>query len=347
MSEVGQQAGDLAEYWKYGLWFKDGQRDTQLLVEFEDTSTIKEPGAGALTLKAQGRDPHGLLREIRKAILRRRIGEEPEELLTLTGVTVARSALTTAMDGRVYDCGKRPVEARSFVAFFGDHEQELEEVRTTGEPPTIKISPRALTENEKPLPEVFISYAWGDDSPEGRLLTQAVEGLYAALELDGLHPILDRDQLHPGDLISAFIRRLTRADHAVAIVSDKYLRSPYCMFEIYKLWQKSQTEAEDMNQRVVPIVLPEVRIGNLVERAPYLRFWDEQAKSLEELIGNLGIKAGSKSQQEARLVREFAHHIDDILVFLSDVLMPRQLEAHVYDDFEAVRDALRRRLAMV
>ena len=36
--------------------------------------------------------------------------------------------------------------------------------------------------------------------------------------------------------------------------------------------------------------------------------------------------------------------IDDILVFLNDVLMPRQLEAHLDNDFQAVREALRRRL---
>src|SRR5262249_30846449 len=66
MSRIGRQAGDLAEYWKYGLWFKDGRRDSQLLVQFTNTSTDKAPGAGALELKAQGGDSQGLLREIRK-----------------------------------------------------------------------------------------------------------------------------------------------------------------------------------------------------------------------------------------------------------------------------------------
>ena len=26
MSRIGREAGDLAEYWKYGLWLKDGRR---------------------------------------------------------------------------------------------------------------------------------------------------------------------------------------------------------------------------------------------------------------------------------------------------------------------------------
>src|SRR5437763_12937724 len=47
MREVGQEVGDLGEYWKYGLWFKDGRWGSQLLVQFEDTSTDEAQGAGA------------------------------------------------------------------------------------------------------------------------------------------------------------------------------------------------------------------------------------------------------------------------------------------------------------
>jgi internalin A len=343
MSRIGSQAGEVAEYWKYGVWFKDGRRDAQFLLQLEDTCTNEMPGAGTLVLKAQGHDPFGLLREIREAILQQRIGEKPEELLTLNGVTVSRSALATMIDGRALDLQKRPVLAAAYSAFFEDR-REPEEGRDAVKTTQINIAPQRLTENEKP-PEIFISYGWGDSTPEGLIRTEAVDGLCAALEKDGFVPIRDRDQMHNGELISAFIRRLTRADHAVAIISDKYLRSPYCMFEIYKLWQKSQAEGEDMAQRVVPIVLPEVKINGAVERAPYVKHWIGQAKTLEELIRDLGINASSKTQQEARLVREFAHHIDDILVFLNDDLMPRQLEVHLDSDFQAVREALRRRLA--
>ena len=46
--------------------------------------------------------------------------------------------------------------------------------------------------------------------------------------------------MQPGDRISAFIRQLTRADFVVAVISDKYLRSPYCMYEIYKLRERGR-----------------------------------------------------------------------------------------------------------
>ena len=347
MSRIGQQAGDLAEYWKYGLWLKDGRRDTQLLVQFEDTSTNDAPGAGALELKAQGRDPQGLLREIRKTIQQRRIGEEPEELLTLTGATVARSALDRLVDdGRVLDLRRKLIPAAAFAAFFEDREYDPGEARAAGDTPGINISPQPVTEKDKSRREVFISYAWGDETPEGKIRAQAVDGLYTALEKDGFLPVRDRDQIRPGDRISAFIRRLTRADLVVAVISDKYLRSPFCMFEIYKLWQKSQEDADLLAERLVPIVLPEMKIGNVRERLPYLEYWSDQAESLEALIRNPKLRPSSDSWEEVRLVREFAHHVDGILVFLQDVLMPRKLEAHLDDGFQAVREALRRRMGV-
>jgi internalin A len=346
MSQVGRQAGDLAEYWKYGLWFKDGRRDTQLLVQFEDTSTDEAPGKGVLELKAQGRDPLGLLREIRKAVLGRRIGEKPDELLTLNGTTVARRALDSVIDGHVLDLQRKPTPAADFVAFFTDREHASDEAHATGEPQEIAITPLPLDESEKPR-EVFISYAWGGDgTPEGQIREDTVDFLCEALRGDGFQPVRDREQMRSGDLISAFIRRLTRADFVVAVISDKYLRSTYCMHEIYKIWQRCQGDANDMAERVVPIVLPEVKIGNVRERLPYLEYWADQADSLEALVRKPNLRPSRESWEEVRLVREFAHHVDDILVFLNDVLMPRKLEANLDGGFQDVRDALRRRMGV-
>lgn len=307
MSEVGRKAGDLAEYWKYGLWFKDGKRDSQLLVQFEGASTADAPGAGALVLKAQGRDPMGLLREIRQAIRRQRIGEDPQELLD--GIAVDWSRLD------------REVQPDS----------------------KLDIKPEPLKADEKPR-EVFISYAWGDESPEGKTRGEVVDRLCEALEKDGFRPIRDRNEMQSGELISAFMRRITRADFVVAVISDKYLRSSYCMTEIHGLWQKRQEDAALMAERVVPIVLPDVKMEKLGDRVPYVRYWREQLKEMKALHRELGLDLDPETHREARLVRSFAQDVDGILKFLQDVLMPRKLEAHLDNGFEAVREALRRRM---
>jgi hypothetical protein len=118
------------------------------------------------------------------------------------------------------------------------------------------------------------------------------------------------------------------------------------MYEIYKLWQKCQGDGDELVRRLVPIVLPEVNIKNLRERLPYMKHWAGEAKSLEELIRDPDLRPSRESWEEVRLVREFAHHVDDILVFLQDVLMPRKLEVHFDDGFQAVREALWRRIGV-
>jgi internalin A len=335
MSDLGNRAGDLAEYWKLGLWFKDGEKNAQLLVQFLDTSTADAPGAGVLELKAQGSDSRGLLREIRRVLLRQKIGEKPKELLTLEGDTMALRARATESNGRVRAVQSKPLPASAFAAFFEDREHRSDD--------TIDISPQPPKADEKRR-EVFISYAWGDDTPAGKIRDQAVNALCTALEKDGFRPVRDRDEMRSGDLISAFIRRLTRADLVVAVISDKYLRSPYCMDEIHGLWQKSQEDPALLAGSLVPIVLPEVKIGRLQDRAHYLRYWKAQREELETLQREFGADFSLLSQREFRLVRNFAQDVDAILAFLQDVLMPRKLDAHLDDGFQAVRDALRRRL---
>ena len=109
--------------------------------------------------------------------------------------------------------------------------------------------------------------------------------------------------------------------------------------------QVPQCNADVLARNVVPIVLPEVKVGSLPQRLPYLKHWSEQAKSLEELVRDPDLRPSSQSWEEVRLVREFAHHVDDILVFLNDVLMPRQLKAHLDHGFPALREALQRRIS--
>jgi hypothetical protein len=57
--------------------------------------------------------------------------------------------------------------------------------------------------------EVFISYAWGDDTAAGKIRAKVVDELWSALAKDGFDPIRDLDRLRPGDRISAFMRQLT------------------------------------------------------------------------------------------------------------------------------------------
>src|SRR5450631_2733705 len=81
-------------------------------------------------------------------------------------------------------------------------------------------------------PKIFVSYAWGGDSSE------AVDALCRKLEAEAWEVVRDKTAMRNGDLISEFMKRITRADVVVVVLSDKYLRSPYCMAELYGIYQR-------------------------------------------------------------------------------------------------------------
>jgi internalin A len=51
------------------------------------------------------------------------------------------------------------------------------------------------------------------------------------------------------------MKLIGRADHVIVVLSDKYLRSPYCMTELYGIYQRSLGEKEDFLGRIIPLAL--------------------------------------------------------------------------------------------
>ena len=76
--------------------------------------------------------------------------------------------------------GKKPVSAAPFAAFFQDREHLLDDAREFERSSVIDVKPQSPTADEKPR-EVFISYAWGDETPAGKIRTEAVSRWSLAL----------------------------------------------------------------------------------------------------------------------------------------------------------------------
>ena len=106
----------------------------------------------------------------------------------------------------------------------------------------------------KSIPEIFVSYAWGDDSSEDAWKrTEIVVPVRRSGRMAGISR--DSKVLRPGDLISGFMKRIGLADHVIVVLSDKYLHSPYCMTELHSIYQRSVGEKEDFLRRIIPVTI--------------------------------------------------------------------------------------------
>ena len=57
----------------------------------------------------------------------------------------------------------------------------------------------------------------------------SADRLCETLGQHGWNILRDSNVLRSGGLISGFMKRIGLADHVIVVLSDKYLRSPYCM----------------------------------------------------------------------------------------------------------------------
>jgi hypothetical protein len=81
---------------------------------------------------------------------------------------------------------------------------------------------------------VFISYAWGGEKEE------IVNQIDQALQKRGIKIIRDKRDLGYKGSIRAFMESLGKGVCVIVVISDKYLRSSNCMFELIEIAENKQ-----------------------------------------------------------------------------------------------------------
>lgn len=159
------------------------------------------------------------------------------------------------------------------------------------------------------------------------------------MDKDGWNILRDSNVLRSGELISGFMKCIGLADHVIVILSNKYLRSPYCMTELYSIYQRSLGEKEDFLNRIVPLVLDDARFGTPEERVEYAKHWEARYLKLKSDLDYLAV-------EDFRLYKSMQKwHLDigEMLTYVSDVLTPHGFDEIVQDDFAALRQMLQQR----
>ena len=125
-------------------------------------------------------------------------------------------------------------------------------------------------------PEVYISHAWGGESDV--LLEQIVK----ALQKEKIQLVYDHKDLQYRGSINDFMQELGKAKAVVLIISNKYLRSEYCMFELLQIYENQQ-----FLHRIFPVVLDEVQISKSTDRLELIQYWEDQQSKLESKVREL------------------------------------------------------------
>ncbi len=192
----------------------------------------------------------------------------------------------------------------------------------------------------KNSPEIFFSYAWGDKEEEGESREKVVNEVYDSLKKEGYTVIRDKMDLGYRGFISEFVDRIGKGDLIVVVTSDKYFRSPYCMYELYKIALDSKLDRHHFADRVLPIAFEFIDFADPVVIELYADYWTNRYNKMAGLFSR---KSNLMKQPQFDLldqIRTIYYYYGDIVGWLSNMNC-LNVDILKKNDFEVIRKAIK------
>lgn len=183
--------------------------------------------------------------------------------------------------------------------------------------------------------EVFISYAWGGESER---IAEEIENALATRH-SGLNIIRDKNELAYKGQIKDFMRRIGKGRYVIVIISDKYLKSQNCMFELLEIASNGQ-----FYRRIFPVVLADADIYDPINLLDYVEYWENKATALDEKMK----KVSSANLQGIRDSIDLYTKIREMIARLTDTLKDMNTltpDMHEARGFEDLYQALSKTMA--
>jgi internalin A len=140
-----------------------------------------------------------------------------------------------------------------------------------------------------------------------------------------------------GDSIATFMHRLAEGDRVVVVLSEKYLHSPFCIYELYHIWVLARYDKDRLKKRIRVFTQKDAKIDGTPDRAAYAKYWDEECASCVAATKDSFHLMDPEDQREISNMREFASQVAKILRVVKDTFQPRnldELERYAFNDGE-------------
>ncbi len=289
ISRIGQEAGISALYWKYGVCLYEKTTRSHALIE-QRLSDRPTTWSGQIVVSTRGGQAVELLRRLQEWIK----GE------------IERSGC------RGWEIKETPDPLRLA------HPQKADQHRAVGAEPRDAAPERKLEIVAPPSDEVeyWVSYGWNDESKA--LVTRLCE----EADRRGKKVLRDLTVLDQGDRFTRFMQRLGTGNKVFVILSDKYLKSPNCMYELLEIWRNSKMADDEFVRRILVLRLEDAKMMGPNERYDCAEYWKGEFKKLDERLRRDPSLLSEADFKRYKLMHNFAHQVGDMLDLMADTLQP-------------------------
>lgn len=129
--------------------------------------------------------------------------------------------------------------------------------------------------------------------------------------------------------IREYMGTIRDMDYAVLIISDNYLKSFNCMYEVLEVMKE-----KDYMNKIFPVVV-ETSIYPSAGRIPYIKYWQDKYKELKEQISQIDIVNAGNIINDLKKTQNIVLSMDEFLAKVADMNNP-----NVSDVNRAIEDKL-------
>lgn len=205
----------------------------------------------------------------------------------------------------------------------------LEEIDKSAEDITTKSS----------MPIVYFSYAWGDNTEVDESRVKIVDDLYHSLKENNFDVRRDKMNIEYGGLISKFMEEIGESDLAIVAISEKYLKSSYCMWELCEIHQNCSLNKIKFSRHILPIRIESIDLVSPTFLTEYLKYWQYKYEEYFTLLTDFPQEIGEPQLLEFKKIRTIKDRFAEIVGFFQD-LNAKSIDILRENNFEQVKTAI-------
>lgn len=197
------------------------------------------------------------------------------------------------------------------------------------------------------IKKIFISYSWANKD-----IADLIDDKFSE---KGIKLTRDERDLKYKESIKEFMQSIGEHDHVIMLISDSYLKSPNCMYEVmevmrdrkYKdriifilLRDEDKKYYKDYEKKMsIEEKFRDLKIGtnifNPIARIEYIKYWEDKQEELDTKIKQIKEDIYKiQPLQELKRIRNILDNINEFMELLND-LKSETLDELIESDFEA------------
>lgn len=169
---------------------------------------------------------------------------------------------------------------------------------------------------------IFLSYSWKD--------VNYVNIIDSSFKAKGINLIRDERNVHYKQSLQEFMKQVKYTDYVLVIISENYLKSVNCMYEALETMKD-----DNYRERILPIILDQTDIFNLMGKASYIEFWQNEFSTIKSKLATLELENSGKIANDLKRIREISLNIGEFLDVISDMNC-LSLAKHTSDNFQQI-----------